>query len=106
MFCACSVCKNRWVMRAGCGCGFGCSQVVEHPQDVIFGCVEFASVMCLITVASADAITYQAALQAFGTCASGGGDTEEQHGGAGRDAQPSRGAILEEYNPMVVLTPS
>ena len=58
------------------GCGFGCSQVVEHPQDVIFGCVEFASVMCLISVASADAITYQAALQAFGTCASGGGDTE------------------------------
>ena len=32
--------------------------------------------MCLISGASADAITYQAALQAFGTCASGGGDTE------------------------------
>ena len=32
--------------------------------------------------------------------------TEEQHGGAGRDAQPSRGAVLEEYNPMFVLTPS
>ena len=55
------------------GCGFGCAAVdSQHTQDVIFGCVEYASVQCTTDVSGADAIGFSAALQEFASCAVNG----------------------------------
>ena len=63
----------------GCGCGFGCAQTDwgagENPQDVLFNCVEFASVECSFDVSSCTGercVTYGEALEAFGQCAQTG----------------------------------
>ena len=61
------------------GCGFGCAQTDwgagENPQDVLFNCVEFASVECSFDVSSCTGercVTYGEALEAFGQCAQTG----------------------------------
>jgi hypothetical protein len=55
------------------GCGFGCASVDEqHPQDIIFGCVEFASVECTFDVSGADAVSFSDALAQFASCAANG----------------------------------
>ena len=55
------------------GCGFGCASVdAVHPQDVIFGCVEYASVECTYDVSGADAAGFSDALAQFASCATNG----------------------------------
>ena len=52
------------------GCHFGCSQVVDaHPQDVIFGCVDFATTNCRFDVTNGDG-SFNRALRTFAQCAS------------------------------------
>ena len=50
------------------GCHFGCSQVNDdHPQDVLFGCVDFATTYCVHDVNNGDG-SYATALRTFAQC--------------------------------------
>jgi hypothetical protein len=51
------------------GCSFGCASTdVSHPQDLIFGCVQFATTQCTYDVTSMADPSYAAALRIFVEC--------------------------------------
>ena len=51
------------------GCHFGCSQVDDaHPQDVIFGCVDYMTTHCVMDVTNGDG-SFNRALRVFTQCA-------------------------------------
>ena len=56
--------------QACAGCHFGCLMVdPDHPQDVIFGCVDFATTYCVLDVNNGDG-SYASALRTFAQCSS------------------------------------
>ena len=51
------------------GCSFGCSSTdTEHQQDLIFGCVQFATTQCTYDVTNMEEPSFAAALRIFIEC--------------------------------------